>query len=220
MTDERLIRVLLVDDHEVVRQGLRYFLSTQANIDVIGEASSGAESIALTASTHPDVILMDIVMPDMDGMATTRAIKAVHPDVAILALTSYIDQAKVTDALAAGMVGYIMKDVKAAELARAIRSAAVDDIYLSPQAVHYLAKQVIKRDSHTISPEVLTERELDVLRLLTRGLSNQDIADDLQISIKTVKVHIANIFSKLGTSTRIQAALYALRHNLVPLDEL
>lgn len=220
MPETDTIRVLLVDDHEVVRQGLRYFLSTQSNLEVIGEAASGAEAIALVQQTHPQVILMDLVMPDMDGMEAARTIKAQHPDVSILALTSYIDQAKVTEALAAGMVGYVMKDIKPAELARAIRSAAYDDIYLSPQAAHYLARHVIQREHSLVAPDILTERETEVLQLLTRGLSNQEIADDLHISAKTVKVHIANIFSKLGTSTRIQAALFALRHNLVPLDDL
>ena len=213
------IRVLLVDDHEIVRQGLVFFLSTQADIEVVGQAENGERALELAASLNPDVVLMDIVMPGKDGIEATLQLKESHPEIAILALTSYIDQNKVIDALSAGMSGYIMKDISSGELIRAIKAAAQEEIYFSPEAAKYVARRVSGQSSSSPSPQILTEREIEVLGLLSRGLNNTDIGSDLNISIKTVKTHVSNILQKLNLENRTQAALYALRHNLVSLDE-
>jgi two-component system, NarL family, response regulator LiaR len=219
MSSPMSIRVLLVDDHEMVRQGLGIFLNASPNITVIGQAQNGLEAIQLVQQDPPDVILMDLIMPEMDGVQATRRIKAMYPDIEIIALTSYVDEAHVVDALSAGVAGYVMKDVKPAELVRAICAAAQGEMYLSPAAARLLAKRVSPANSPEPLPEVLTERELDVLRLIARGLSNQDIANDLSISAKTVKTHISAILQKLNLTSRTQAALYALRRNLVPLND-
>jgi len=214
------IRVLLADDHQVVRQGLMIFLSTSPDIAVIAEAQNGLEAIACVNHDPPDVVLMDLVMPELDGIQATQQIKAAHPEVEVIALTSYIDEAKVADALAAGVAGYVMKDVSPMELARAIRAAAHGELYLSPQAARLLARRVQPPPHSENALATLTEREREVLRLVARGLSNQDIAQDLNISAKTVKAHVTSILQKLGLASRTQAALYALRFNLVPLDEI
>lgn len=213
------IRVLLVDDHELVRQGLIFFLSTQPDINVVGQADNGMQALEMIELHNPDVILMDIVMPGMDGIEVTHKIKNRHPEIAILALTSHIDQSKVIDALSAGMSGYIMKDVTSAELVRAIKAANQDEIYFSPAAAKYVAGRISKQTTNSPDPQVLTEREVEVLRLLSRGLNNADIASDLSISSKTVKTHVSNILQKLQLENRTQAALYALRHHLSSLDE-
>lgn len=215
MTDQRKIAVLIVDDHEVVRQGLVYFLESQPDITVAGQAGSGSEALEKIALLNPDVVLMDLVMPAMDGIEATILIKERFPDVKVLALTTFIDENKVIEALRAGMVGYLMKDISSVDLARAIRSAFADEIHLTSEAAQYLAKGMFLNKQDEISPSVLTEREKEILLLLTRGFSNQDIATDLSISIKTVKVHVSNIFAKLGLNSRTQVAIYALRHNLV-----
>ncbi|KAA3657068.1 MAG: DNA-binding response regulator [Chloroflexi bacterium] len=213
------IRVLLVDDHEMVRQGLIYFLSTQQGIEVVGQAENGFQAVEMVAELSPDVVLMDLVMPDMDGIEAAIQIKEVREETAVLALTSYVDQEKVIDALSAGMAGYIMKDVSSEELTRAIRAAAKDEIYLSSEAAKYVARQVRTKADQTPAPTVLTHREIDVLCLLARGLNNTDIGTELNISIKTVKTHVSSILNKLQLENRTQAALYALRHNLISLDE-
>lgn len=213
------IRVLLVDDHEMVRQGLGIFLNSSRDIQVVGQAQNGLEALARVQENPPDVILMDLIMPELDGVEATRRIKTLYPDIEIIALTSYIDEAKVVDALAAGVAGYVMKDVKPAELVRAISAAAKGEMYLSPVAARLLAKRISPAKTPEPAPEVLTERELDVVRLVARGLSNQDIARDLNISAKTVKTHISAILQKLNLTSRTQAALYALRRNLVSLND-
>jgi NarL family two-component system response regulator LiaR len=202
-----------------VRKGIRALLTEVDDLDVVGEAGDGRQAVALAQSTQPDVILMDIVMPEMDGIEVTQRIKESNPEIAILALTSYIDQNKVIDALSAGMSGYIMKDISATELIRAIKAAARDEIYFSPAAAKYVARRVSRQASSSPMPEVLTERELEVLCLLARGLNNTDIGTDLNISTKTVKTHVSNILLKLNLENRTQAALYALRHNLISLAE-
>lgn len=219
MAETSPIRVLLADDHEMVRQGLLIFLNASPDIAVIAQAQNGLEAVARVDENPPDVVLMDLVMPKLDGVEATRRIKANHPQVEIIALTSYIDEDKVTDALSAGVAGYVMKEVSPSELARAIRAAARGEMYLSPVAARYLAKRVQPTKPPETALTTLTERELDVLKLIARGLSNQDIAQDLNISAKTVKAHATTIFQKLGLMSRTQAALYALRYNLVPLDD-
>lgn len=217
MSDDSLIRVLLVDDHEMVRQGLVFFLSIQADIRVVDQAANGLEAVQKAAQHRPDVILMDLVMPEMDGIEATRQIKMQYPAIEVLALTSYSDEERVTEAIEAGVAGYVMKDINPVELARAIRSAARGEMYLSPSAARFLARRI--RSSTPVLLDPLTPRELEVLTRLARGLNNQDIAQDLVISPKTVKAHLGSIFQKLGVNSRTQAALYALQHNLVRLEE-
>lgn len=215
MEKQENISVLIVDDHEVVRQGLVYFLESQPGIVVAGQAASGIEAIEIIPQLNPDVVLMDLVMPEMDGIETTRRLKEKFPEVKVLALTTFIDEDKVTEALRAGMTGYLMKDTTSVDLARAIRSAVADEIHLSAEAAQYLAKSFATDKQDAIPPSVLTDRQQEILILIARGLTNQDIAEDLSISIKTVKVHVSNIFEKLNLSSRTQAAIYAMQHKLV-----
>lgn len=220
--DDRPIRVLLVDDHQMVRQGLHYFLSTQPGFDVVGEADDGAMAIPLVARLQPDVILMDLVMPEVDGLEATCQILAQHNDVQILVLTSYIDDQRVVSAINCGASGYLIKDVNPQELARAIRAVARGEVYLQGEAATHLAN-AMRPDSGEAQeplPEVLTEREVEVLTLVARGLSNRDIAGALSISLKTVKGHVSSILQKLELESRVQAALYALRHEIVQLEEV
>lgn len=212
------IRVLLVDDHDLVRQGLIIYLKTAPAIEIVGQAGDGRQAVSLVEQHQPDVVLMDLVMPEMDGIEATRRIKAQHPTVEVLALTSYIDEEKVLDVLSAGAAGYVMKDVNPAELVRAIQAAAAGQVYLSPAAASYLANHVRPRREPAPPPDSLTGRELEVLQLLARGLSNQAIAEDLQISPKTVKAHVGTILQKLHLENRTEAAVYALQRRLVQPD--
>jgi DNA-binding NarL/FixJ family response regulator len=206
------IRLLLVDDHSVVRQGLKMFLSLDPELEVIGEAVDGAEALRLARERQPDVVLMDLLMPVMDGIAATAAIRKELPDVEVIALTSVLEDASVTGAVRAGAIGYLLKDTQAEDLVRAIRAAAAGQVQLSPQALARLMREVRAPES----PETLTERETDVLRLLAQGQSNKEIGRSLHIGEKTVKTHVSNILSKLGVPSRTQAALYAVRIGLAP----
>lgn len=216
-----MTRVLLAEDYQLVREGLVYFLSTQPGLEVVGQAETGLEAVRLADDTQPDVILMDLVLPELDGISAIHEIRARHPDIEILVLTSFIDDQKVRDAIQAGAAGYLMKDVSPAELARAIRAAARGEVYLHPEAARRLALSLRPQTSggNEPPPEVLTQRECDVLCLIARGLSNQDIADDLNISLTTVKAHVSSVLQKLALDSRVKAALYALRHDLVSLDD-
>jgi NarL family two-component system response regulator LiaR len=207
------IRVLIVDDHSVVRQGLRMFLSLDSELDVIAEAADGQEAISLARKFKPDVVLMDLLMPGMDGIAATQAIRQEMPDVEVIALTSVLEDEAVIGAIRAGAIGYLLKDTKSDELCRAIKCAAAGQVQLSPQAAARLVREVQAPER----PEVLTERETDVLRSLAMGKTNKEIASELYISEATVKTHISNILRKLGVTSRTQAALYALRIGLVRL---
>lgn len=208
------IRILLVDDHSVVRQGLKMFLALDPELEVIGEAADGAEALRLARERQPDVVLMDLLMPVMDGIAATAAIRKELPDVEVIALTSVLEDASVTGAVRAGAIGYLLKDTQAEDLVRAIRAAAEGQVQLSPQALARLMREVRAPES----PERLTERETDVLRLLAQGQSNKEIGRTLHIGEKTVKTHVSNILSKLGVPSRMQAALYAVRIGLAPAD--
>lgn len=210
------IRIIVADDHSVVRQGLQMFLALDDELEVIGEAENGAEALALAHELHPDVVLMDLLMPVMDGITATERIRRELPDVEVLALTSVLEDNAVIGAVRAGAVGYLLKDTEADELRRAIRAAAAGQVQLSPQAAARLLREVRAPES----PEMLTERETDVLRLLATGKANKEIAADLHIGEKTVKTHVSNILAKLGVQSRTQAALYATRIGLVPADEL
>jgi len=205
------IRVLLADDHSVVREGLRMFLERDPDLAVVGEATNGQEAIELSREFRPDVVLMDLLMPGMDGIAATAAIRSELPETEVIALTSVLESASVVGAVKAGAIGYLLKDIQASELRRAIKAAAAGQIQLSPQASAYLMREVGAVE--TLQP--LTERETEVLRLLAQGQSNKDIARHLQIVDDTVKTHVKHILAKLGVQSRSQAVLYAMRLGLV-----
>jgi NarL family two-component system response regulator LiaR len=210
-----VIRVLIVDDHSVVREGLRMFLGRDPELAVVGEAADGQEAIEQARELHPDVVLMDLLMPGIDGIAATAAIRRDLPDTEVLALTSVLESASVIGAVKAGAIGYLLKDTQAAELRRAIKAAAIGQVQLAPQAATYLLRQV----QAVSASEPLTERETEVLRLLAQGCANKDIANRLQIVEDTVKVHVRHILAKLGVQSRTQAVLYALRLGLVSVDQ-
>ena len=205
------IKVLLVDDHSVVRQGLRMFLSLDPDLEVVGEASNGKEAIHAAHQHKPDVILMDLLMPVMDGIAAIEILRSELPEIEVIALTSILEDEKVVGAIRAGAIGYLLKDTQAEELNRAIKAAAAGQVQLSPQAAARLIREVRAPES----PETLTERETDVLRLLAKGYANKEIAQELIIGEKTVKTHVSNILAKLNVPSRTQAALYAVRIGLV-----
>ncbi len=209
-----VIRVLIADDHSVVRQGLRMFLNRDPDITVVGEAGDGEEAVRLAHQLHPDVVVMDVLMPIMDGITATMTLRKELPETEIVALTSVLEGATVVDAVRAGAIGYLLKDAQAPELRRAVKSAAAGQVHLSPQASAYLVR-------HVQSPaptENLTEREMEVLLLLVQGASNKETAQRLQIVEETVKVHVRHILAKLGVQSRTQAVLYAVRSGLVTLD--
>lgn len=205
------VRVLIADDHGVVRQGLRMYLGLDSDIDIIGEACTGVEALALAHELEPDVVLMDLLMPEMDGITATALLRQELPNTEVIALTSVLEDSSVVGAIRAGAIGYLLKDTEADELVRAIKAAAQGQVQLSPKAAARLMREVRAPDS----PEDLTEREVDVLRLLAQGQSNREIALALTIGEKTVKTHVSNILSKLGVASRTQAALHAVRIGLV-----
>jgi NarL family two-component system response regulator LiaR len=211
-----VIRVLIADDHEVVRQGLRTFLGLDPELELVGEAEDGAEAVELARRLRPDVVLMDLLMPEMDGITATQLIRRELPDTEVVAVTSVLEDASVGEALRAGAIGYLLKDTRAKELRRAIRAAAAGQVQLSPRAAARLVREMRAPER----PESLSERETDVLRLLARGRANKEIAHDLSIAEKTVKTHVSSILGKLGLQSRTQAALYAGRIGLVTLDQL
>lgn len=208
------IRVLIVDDHGVVRAGLRLFLSGTADLEVVGEASTGREAIAQAETLHPEVILMDLVMGEVDGIEATRQIKQRHPDIAIVALTSFVDESKVTEAIQAGAIDYLLKDARPAEVVETIRAARQGEVHLHPEALKRLTRAMTASQTHESGLELLTQREREVLALVARGQSNKEIARSLMISETTVKHHLGSILSKLGLTSRTQAALYGVRHGL------
>jgi DNA-binding NarL/FixJ family response regulator len=205
------IRIMLVDDHQVVRQGVRMFLTLDPDLEIIGEATDGKASIEMARQLKPDVILMDLLMPVMDGVTAIGILRKELPDTEIIALTSVLEDNAVMGAMRAGAIGYLLKDTAAEELIRAIKAAAEGQVQLSPRVAERLFREIRAPES----PEILTERETDVLRLLASGLSNKQIAAQLVIGEKTVKTHVSNILSKLGVSSRTQAALHAARIGLV-----
>ena len=209
------IRILIADDHAVVRQGLRMFLGLDAELQVVGEASDGAEALRLAHELKPDVVLMDLLMPKMDGISATTAIRGALPDVEVVALTSVLEDSSVVGAVRAGAIGYLLKDTQADELCRAIKAAAAGQVQLSPQAAARLMREVRAPES----PETLTERETAVLRLVAHGKANKEIARALHIGEQTVKTHVGSILAKLGVNSRTQAALYAVRVGLVSASE-
>jgi DNA-binding NarL/FixJ family response regulator len=205
------IRILLVDDHAVVRQGLRMFLNLDSDLEVIGEAVDGQQGVQMARELHPDVVLMDLLMPIMDGIQAIGLLRQTMPDIEVIALTSVLEDSSVVSAIRAGAIGYLLKDTEADELIRAIKAAANGQVQLSPKAAARLMREVRAPES----PETLTERETEVLRLLAKGKSNKEIAYDLTISEPTVKTHVSSILGKLHVSSRTQAALHAARIGLV-----
>lgn len=214
------IRILLVDDHPMVRTGVELYLSSQKGFQVVGQTGNGEEAISLAESLRPDIVCMDLVMPGMDGITATQRIKERLPDTQILAVTSFVDIERVLAAIRSGASGYLMKDASPSELARAIHMLANGDMYLHPEAARKLAQHFRPKDAKDPLMPVLTTREEEILRQVARGLNNQDIANDLGISLKTVKAHISSILKKLHLDNRVQAAIYALQHNIVSLDDL
>jgi NarL family two-component system response regulator LiaR len=211
------ITILLIDDHRVVRQGVRAFLATQPDLLVVGEGETGADGVRLAEQLAPDVVLMDLVMPGMDGVEATRQIKRASPRTQIVVLTSYHDDEHVLPALRAGALSYILKDIGVDALAEAIRGAARGEAALNPRVAARVIRELQGGQHSTPNPFAeLSERELEVLRLIAEGLNNTEIAARLVLSEKTVKGHIGNIFSKLHLADRTQAAILAWRAGLAP----
>jgi NarL family two-component system response regulator LiaR len=213
MTETKLIRVMLVDDHAVVRSGLATFLMVCDDMELVGEASSGEQALEMCNRVNPDVVLMDLVMPGMDGATATRKIREACPQIQVLALTSFKEQELVQGALQAGAIGYLLKDISADELANAIRAAYAGKPTLAPEAAQALI-QSTRSPARKIGDD-LTEREHEVLALLIEGLNNNEIADRLVVSRSTAKFHVSSILSKLDASSRTEAVAIALQNNLV-----
>jgi two-component system, NarL family, response regulator LiaR len=212
------INVMLIDDHRVVRQGLRDFLELQGDIEIVGEAGSGEEGVQLAGQLLPDVVLMDLVMPGMDGVETTRRLKAASPSTKVIVLTSFAEDDKVFPAIKAGAISYLLKDISPEELAQAIRAAQRNEAVLHPEVAAKLMQEFSAPKSGEAPVDQLTPREMDVLRLVAKGMSNKEIADKLIISEKTCKTHVSNILSKLHLADRTQVAIYALKQRLVPME--
>jgi DNA-binding NarL/FixJ family response regulator len=208
------IRILLVDDHTVVRQGLRMVLSLESDLEVVGEAANGREAVEQARRLQPQVVLMDLLMPVMNGVDAIRAIKQEHPEIEVVALTSVLEDRLVIDAVEAGAMGYLLKETGPDTLFEAIRAASRGEVRLDPQAQKRLLREVRTPEMR----EALTSRETETLRLLARGLANKEIAGELGISEMTVKTHVSNVLSKLDLASRTQAALFALREGLVGLE--
>ncbi len=209
------IRVMLVDDHDMVRRGLATFLRVKPDLVLVGEARDGAEALELCAGLQPDVILMDLVMPQMDGAAATRAIRQRWPNVQVIALTSFQEKELIRDALQAGAIGYLLKNVSVDDLAVAVRAAHAGQSTLAPEAVQALLQSPSPAEEEAIPDYELTEREMEVLHLLVEGLNNREIAERLVISRATAKAHVSHILDKMGVSNRAEAITLALRTNLV-----
>ncbi len=218
------IRVIIAEDHAVVREGTRQIIERQEDIEVVGEAANGAEAVALVERVNPDVAIVDISMPVMSGIEATEKIKATHPGTAVLILTAYDDDQYIFALLGAGAAGYLLKDVPAAEVVRAIRSVHAGEPVLHPA----IARKVLARfategqgeRSVSSDDDLLTKRERDILRLAACGMSNSRIADRLIVSIRTVQAHLTHIFDKFGVGSRTQAVITGLRRGLIDLEDL
>jgi DNA-binding NarL/FixJ family response regulator len=206
------IRVLIVDDHAVVRSGLRTFFELLDDIEVVGDASNGSEGVAIARRLVPDVVLMDLLMPVMDGITAIARIKEELPEVEVVTMTSFIEEQKVTAALEAGAAGYVLKDAQADEVAAAVRAAHRGEVHLDPAVARLLAQRLRSRPAADALPEPLTDREKDVIRLVGRGRANKEIAHELGLTERTARTYVSNILGKLGLQSRTQAALWAVEH--------
>lgn len=215
---EASIRVLIVDDHLIVRKGIRALLDRIEGIQVVGEAGEGQEAVERAEDCEPDVVLMDLVMPGVDGIEATRRIAALRPQTRILALTSFASDEKVFPALKAGALGYLLKDSSPEDLVRAIRQVARGESSLHPTIARKVLQELNRPPKRPPTPDPLTVREVEVLRLVAEGLSNQEIADRLFVSEPTVRTHVSHILGKLQLASRVQAALYALREGVAALE--
>jgi NarL family two-component system response regulator LiaR len=211
------IRVLIADDHAVVRQGLRTFLEVQDGIEVVGEAGDGQEALAMIEALSPDVVVMDLLMPRLSGIEATQRIRELRPSTKVIVLTSFLDDEKIFAAVRAGAAGYLLKDVRPQELGEAIRTVSRGEALLHPAVAAKLMQEFAHEDQPSPA-QALTEREMEVLRLIARGRANKEIARELGVAEKTAKTHVSNILQKLNLADRTQAALYAVREKLVELD--
>jgi NarL family two-component system response regulator LiaR len=212
------IRVIIVDDHTIVRKGIRALLTEVEDIEVVGEAGDGQQALNLVEAVSSDVILMDLVMPNMDGIEATQQITAQQPNACVLALTSFAADDKVFPAIKAGAMGYLLKDSDPKDLVKAIRQVHQGEPTLQPSIARKVLHELGRPSSQPQTPDPLTEREVEVLRFVAKGLSNQEIADELAIAEVTVRTHVSNILSKLHLANRVQATLYALREGLTSLE--
>jgi DNA-binding NarL/FixJ family response regulator len=211
----KAIRVLIVDDHEIVREGLQMLLAEEPDFEVVGTAGDGAAALKLAEATKPDVIIMDLVMPELDGIEATRRIHRNNPEARVLVLTTFADDHRVREAIQAGATGYLLKDILKADLLRALRDAAVGRPSLHPEVQQHLMREVAGKASSEPAPHAsLTEREIGILRLIAEGRSNKEIAAALYLTEGTIKGYVSTIFDKLGVEDRTQAALYAVKHGL------
>jgi NarL family two-component system response regulator LiaR len=223
--EQDAIRVLLIDDHAIIRDGIRSLLATEPDIAVVGEADNGRDGVSMAERLRPDVILMDLVMPEMDGIEATRRITASQPETRILVLTSFAAEDKVFPAIKAGAFGFLLKDSDSEELIRAIHEVSCGESALDPKIARMVLREMwvepVPKTPQEQVPAVdpLTEREMEVLRLVAQGLSNEEIAERLVIAERTVRTHVSNILGKLHLANRTQAALYALREGLASLDQ-
>ena len=221
---DKKIRILIVDDHTVLRQGTRSLLAQEPDLEVVGEAGDGEEAVALAAQVKPDVILMDIAMPKLDGIGATKQIKTLHPEISVLVLSAYDDDQFIFRLLQAGAAGYLLKSVHARELIAAIRAVSQGESVLHPS----IARKVLSRFVPTATTPAnsarssweLSQREMDFLKLMVKGMSNKEIASEIGLSIRTVQGYLRQIFKKLGVSSRTEAVVYALKENLITLDDL
>lgn len=218
MEKKDLISIVVADDHPVVRQGLRTFLELQEDMQVVGEAVDGEDAVKKTLELLPDIVLMDLAMPGVDGIEATRRIKAASPATKVIALTSFTDDDMVFPAVKAGASGYLLKDMDPKDLAEAIRTVSNGEALLHPSVAAKLMKELADGGSESID-HTLTKREVEVLQAIAHGMSNKEIANDLVLSEKTVKTHVSNILQKLHLADRTQAALYAVKEGLVDLNE-
>lgn len=214
------IRILIVDDHAVVRKGIRALLATEEDLEVIGEAVDGQQAVSIYGELNPDLLLLDLIMPKVNGIEVIKKIKGDHPEAKILVLTSFAADDQVFPAIKAGALGYLLKDTEPEDLINAIRQVYLGESSLSPTVARKVLEEVFHPAEKPLSPDPLTRREVDVLQVLAKGKSNRKIAEDLSISETTVRTHVSNILGKLHLASRTEAALYALKEGMANIDDI